>query len=68
MTETVTVSLARYVTIKSYAASSGLSEGGIRKRIDRGVWIEGREWRRAPDGRIMIDTKGVEKWIETETA
>lgn len=59
---------ARYVTIKLASRLTGLSEGAIRKRMERGLWIEGREWRRADDGRIWIDTKGVERWVEKATA
>jgi hypothetical protein len=58
------VAPARFVTIELAATITGLSSGAIRKRLERGIWLEGRHWRRSPDGRIWIDTKGVEKWIE----
>jgi hypothetical protein len=28
------------------------------------VWIEGREFKRAPDGHILVDLKGYEAWVE----
>ena len=56
---------ARYVTVGLAATLTGLSAGAIRKRIERGIWLEGRQFRRARDGRIWIDTKGVQEWIET---
>lgn len=67
MSEVITA-LARYVTIKTAAVATGLSEGAIRKRIERGIWLENAQFRRGPDGRIWIDMKGVEKWVETATA
>ena len=69
MTEaTPMVAPARYVTIKAAAVALGLSEGAIRKRLERGLWLENAQFRRAPDGRIWIDLKGVERWVETATA
>lgn len=59
---------ARYVTVELASAIIGLSAGAIRKRIERGVWLEGKEYRRSPDGRLWIDTRGIELWIEQTTA
>lgn len=36
----------------------------MEMKIDKGVWMEGREYRRAPDGHILIDILGYEKWVE----
>jgi len=60
----VQVAPARYVTVELAAAIAGLSAAATRKRIERAVWIEGRECRRGPDGRIRADIKGVERWVE----
>jgi len=64
MTEAVMVAPARYVTIRLYAAISGLTEKAIRRKMERHVWLEGKHWRRA-DGVIYIDTKETDKWVET---
>jgi len=64
MTEAVMVAPARFVTIRLYAAISGLTEKAIRRKLERGVWLEGKQWRRA-DGVIYIDTKETDKWVET---
>ena len=61
----VAVTPARYVTVELAATITGLSEGAVRKRIERGIWLENREWRKGPDNRIWVDMKGVEKWVET---
>lgn len=65
MSEAVLLTPARYVTVELAATLHGLTPAAIRKRVERGQWLEGREWRRGPDGRVWIDTKGVERWIET---
>lgn len=53
----------RFVTIKIYAAISGFTEKAIRRKIESGVWIERREFVRAPDSHIFIDREGVQKWV-----
>jgi len=59
---------ARYLTIAKFSAESGYSAKAIEIKIARGVWLEGRQFRRAPDGRILIDTQGYERWVEGQRA
>lgn len=59
---------APYVTIPVAAAITGLTEKAIRRKIEDGKWIAGREYRRSPDGGIFISVRGFEKWVEQETA
>ena len=59
---------ARYVTVKKYVELSGYTEDAIRNKTAKGIWIEGQQWRKAPDGGVMIDTIGVEKWVEGQLA
>ena len=58
----------RYVTIDLFATITGLTPGAVRKRIERGVYVAGKQYRRAPDGWLWMDTKGHEQWVEAETA
>lgn len=53
-----------YVTIPVAAAITGYSAKAIRRKIEAGVWLEGREFRRAPDGHVLISVKGYELWVE----
>ena len=53
-----------YVTIPVAAAMTGYSAKAIRRKIEAGVWLEGREFRRAPDGHVLISVKGYESWVE----
>jgi hypothetical protein len=53
-----------YVTIPIAAAMTGYSPKAIRRKIEAGVWLEGREFRRAPDGHVLISVKGYELWVE----
>lgn len=60
----VQVQAAPYVTIALAAAITGLSAKAINSKIDEGKWLEGREWRRAPDGRRYVSLRGYAAWVE----
>ena len=57
--------MIRYKTISQFSAESGYTEGAIRTKIRDGIWLEGRVWVKAPDGRILISTEGYNAWVET---
>jgi hypothetical protein len=57
-------STAPYVTIPLAAALTGYSAKAIRRKIECGVWLEGREFRKAPDGHVLISIKGYQQWVE----
>ena len=54
----------RYVTVALAATLTGLTPKAIRRKIQEGKWLDGREYRRSPDGGIFIDMKGYERWVE----
>jgi hypothetical protein len=58
---------APYITIPLAAMVTGLSEKAIRRKIEDGKWLEGREYRRSPDGGIFISIKGYASWVEKAT-
>jgi hypothetical protein len=60
----ITVAPARFVTIHLASTITGLSAGAIRTKIARSIWVEGREYVRAPDGHLMIDLRGYEAWVQ----
>lgn len=55
--------MARYVTIARCSQLTGYTEDAIRTKIRDGVWAEGEVWRRAPDGRVLVDIDGYERWV-----
>jgi hypothetical protein len=58
---------APYVTIPLAAMITGLSEKAIRRKIEDGKWLDGREYRRSPDGGVFISIKGYSSWVEKAT-
>ncbi len=58
---------SQLVVINRFAALTGYSENAVRHKIKGGVWLEGRIWRRAPDGRICVNIHEFERWVESPT-
>lgn len=58
---------SRFVTIELAATMTGLSPGAIRTKISKAIWQEGRQFMRR-DGRIFVDLKGYERWVESGMA
>ena len=55
---------ARYVLLAVANLITGYSVKAMERKIERGDWVEGKVWRRAPDGRILVDLIGYQKWVE----
>jgi len=54
--------MMRFVTIEKFAELSGYTPDAVRSKMKRGDWLEGAVWIKAPDGRILIDQQGYERW------
>ena len=68
MNEMVRIPLhLRYVTVKKFAELTGYTEKAVNAKTERGVWLEGKHYRIAPDGRKLIDLEEFERWVEHRT-
>ena len=63
--QSVFVTPARYGLLPVANAITGYSVKAMERKIERGDWPEGKLWKRAPDGRILIDMMGYQKWVES---
>lgn len=61
----VAVATARYVLLPLANVITGYSVKAMERKIERGEWVEGQVWRRAPDGRIHLDIEGYQRWVES---
>ena len=61
--EAVTVTL-EWVLIPMFASMTGYTDKAVRRKIEDGVWIEGKHYRRVPDGRITMNLKKYYQWVE----
>lgn len=50
--------------IVKFCDETGYTDKAVRRKIEDGVWREGVEYRRAPDGTIHIDMEAYAKWVE----
>jgi len=57
-----------WVTIKKFSQICGYTEDAIRAKIKKGQWMIDQHFKKAPDGRILIGIKEVEKWITNKQA
>ena len=61
----VLVAPARYVLLPVANVITGYSVKAMERKIERGDWPEGKLWKSAPDGHILIDMMGYQKWVES---
>jgi hypothetical protein len=52
----------QWVTLQTYAVSSGYSVGALRQKIRRGHFAQGLHFRKAPDGRILLNVHACQDW------
>lgn len=62
----ITLTPSRFVTISLASAVTGYSPRAIESKIEKGVWLEGVEYVRAPDGRVLVDLVGYGRWVRGE--
>ena len=62
--DAVQLTPARYVLFPVANIVTGYTVKAMERKIERGDWQEGKVWRRAPDGHIMIDLQGYQRWVE----
>ena len=52
-----------WVTIKKCSELFGYTAKAVRLKQQRGVWKRDVQWTKAPDGRIFLNVKEIERWI-----
>jgi len=57
---------ADLVTLTLFESVTGYTEKAVRRKIEDGVWLERREFYRAPDRRILINMEGYYAWARGE--
>ena len=57
--------MTRYVRIPKFEEITGYTVKAVERKIESGAWREGREYRKAPDGHILVDLQGYERWVES---
>ena len=55
--------MVRFKTVAQFCAESGYTDNAVRGKIKNGIWLERREYRKAPDGHVLIDVEGYNEWV-----
>lgn len=55
---------SRYVRLPLFERMTGYTQKAVRRKIEEGHWLEGRQYKRAPDGHILVDMEGYARWVE----
>ena len=53
------------IKMKKFCELTGYTVAAVKMKISRGVWLNGREYTKAPDGNILMSIQGYENWINT---
>lgn len=56
--------ISNYVTLERFEELTGYTVKAVERKIEGGAWAEGREYRRAPDGRRLVNLEGFHRWVE----
>jgi hypothetical protein len=54
----------KFVLIPKFCELTGYTDKAVRRKIQDGIWTQGREYSKAPDGHIMINLENYDKWVE----
>jgi hypothetical protein len=55
----------KWVLVPVFCGLTGYTPAAVRGKIQTGNWLEGKHYRRAPDGHITINMIEYYKWVET---
>lgn len=53
----------RYLLIPTFCAVTGYTLKAVERKRQDGIWVEGKVWHKAPDGHVMMDMEGFNKWV-----
>jgi hypothetical protein len=55
----------KWMLIPLFCSLTGYSDKAIRRKIETGVWLQGKHYRKAPDGRITMNLQEYYDWVES---
>lgn len=54
----------QWVLIPMFCSLTGYTDKAVRRKMEEGVWVAGKHYRKAPDGRITMNIQEYYKWVE----
>lgn len=56
----------RWMLVPLFCTLTGYTEKAVRRKIEDGIWLQGKHWRKAPDGHVTIDIQAYYRWVERQ--
>lgn len=53
-----------WVLIPVFCALTGYTVKAVQRKIQSGVWLQGKHYRKAPDGHITMNMQSYYRWVE----
>lgn len=58
----------KWMLLPLFCQLTGYTDKAVRRKIEDGVWLQGRHFRKAPDGRITMNLQAYYHWVEGDTS
>lgn len=58
----------RHVKLSKFEELTGYTANSVHQKIKTGAWAEGREYIKAPDGRVLVDLERYDEWARSNVA
>lgn len=56
----------KWVLIKRASELTGHSQTALYDKMQKGVWPEGKLWRRSPDNKRQVNLEEYDRWVESK--
>lgn len=53
-----------WMLIPAFCALTGYTVKAVQRKIQDGVWLQGKHYRKAPDGHITMNLQSYYDWVE----
>jgi len=53
----------RFIKIKKFCELTGYTENAIHQKMHAGVWRQNQQYRKGPDGVLLVDIEAYERWV-----
>jgi len=54
----------QWVLVPVFCQVTGYTEKAVRRKIESGIWRQGKHFLKAPDGRITMNIQEYYRWVE----
>lgn len=55
---------AEWMLIPAFCERTGYTDKAVRRKIEEGIWLRNKHYKKAPDGRITMNLQEYYRWVE----